>query len=206
MKKATAILTIALMSMLSINNWVNAQESPETALFDNIILSAHANDIYFFKSITDQLSVEHKRVGKELINDLTDLKSPNLNQCVAAYYLGEMRYEDSISVLADHITLRVDRLAIRMKGLVSLQKLETPALDALIKIGTPSIPTLVRRLQECDDAKVRELSLNALCQIEGDNEIVQLRLQKALKAQKDSQKQARIQLALKSLAEASLGK
>ena len=74
-------------------------------------------------------------------------------------------------------------------------------MHALIKIGNPSIPAVIRNLAESDDAKVRELSLTALYHIDGDKDITQLRLQKALKAEKDLQKQARLQAALKSLSE-----
>jgi len=75
------------------------------------------------------------------------------------------------------------------------------AVDALIKIGNPSIPAMMRNLAESDDAKARELSLQVLTRIDGDKDISQLRLQKTLKAETDSTKQTRLQAALKSLAE-----
>ena len=65
--------------------------------------------------------------------------------------------------------------------------------------------TGIRNLAESEDAKIIELSLEALCRIEGDKDIVGLRLQKALATEKDSQKQARIQSASKALAETSFG-
>ena len=70
-----------------------------------------------------------------------------------------------------------------------------------MKIGSPAIPPLIQNLEESDDPTVRKLSLFVLCFIDGDKDIVQLRLQKALKAEKDPKKQARIQAAIKSLPE-----
>ncbi|MGH7976622.1 MAG: hypothetical protein ACREC8_08160, partial [Limisphaerales bacterium] len=80
------------------------------------------------------------------------------------------------------------------------------AVDALVKIGTASIPAMIRNLEESDDSAVRILSLRVIYRIEGDKDIVQLRLQKALKVEKDSRKQARLASALKALAETSFGK
>jgi HEAT repeat protein len=77
---------------------------------------------------------------------------------------------------------------------------------ALVAIGTPSIPAVIRNLENSDDAKVRQPSLNVLVRIEGDKDVVQLRLQKALDAQSDTTKKARLQLALKSLTESPSNK
>jgi HEAT repeat protein len=205
MKLQANLLILGLLCISSFNNRVDAQESASTFSFDGILASSHTNDVYSFKKVSDQFDVERKRVGVELLKVLTDSDSSNfhsnLNQCVAAYYLGEIRCVDSARILADHITLQLDVSRIQIIGLINLEKLKSPALDALIKIGTPAIPALVQHLQESDDVKVREFLLKALYQIEGDRDIVQLRLEKALKAEKDSQKQARLQLALKALAQ-----
>ncbi len=52
----------------------------------------------------------------------------------------------------------------------------------------------------------RRVSLQVLTRIDGDKDISRLRLQKALNAQKDSQKQARLQMALKTLGETQFDK
>jgi hypothetical protein len=70
---------------------------------------------------------------------------------------------------------------------------------ALVQIGTPAIPALIKNLQESDDAIVREFSLIVLYRIEGDKDVVHLRVQKALDAQVDVTKKARLQAAIKSL-------
>jgi hypothetical protein len=144
-------------------------------------------------------------MASQLLDILKSKKTSNLNQCASAYYLGEIRNPESANALADLISLRLDVSKINLIGLPEiLQKIgEYPAMNALIKIGNPSIPAVIRNLAESDDAKVRELSLKILYRIDGDKDIVKLRLQKALAAQKDSQKQARLQSALKALAETS---
>jgi hypothetical protein len=119
-----------------------------------------------------------------------------------------MRVADAVDLLADDITLLFDRTRLPlMKHLVNIDIIsEHPAMEALIMIGNPSIPAMIRHLEESDDIQVRDLSLKVLYRIEGDKDIVQLRLQKALAVQKDSHKQARLQLALKAIGGASFGK
>jgi hypothetical protein len=72
---------------------------------------------------------------------------------------------------------------------------------ALIEIGNPSTPAVIRNLADSDDPKVRELSLRVLTRIDNDKDISQLRLQKVLKAETDPKKQARLKAALNALAE-----
>jgi len=74
-------------------------------------------------------------------------------------------------------------------------------MEALVKIGNPSIPVVIQNLEDSDDVQVRELSVTVIHRIEKDKDIAELRLQKALEAQTDAKKKARLQSALKSLAE-----
>jgi hypothetical protein len=119
-------------------------------------------------------------------------------KCYAAYFLGVMRASEAANSLAAQISVQPPPFGMMEPGCGA-----DPVPTALVAIGTPSIPAVIQNLAESDDAKVRELSLKVLYRIEGDKDIVQLRLQKALAAEKDSQKQARLQSALKSLAETS---
>lgn len=163
-----------------------------------IIVSTTTNINVFDKTVRD-FSSERKWLVEKLQITLLDPKASNLGQCEAAYFLGELRTPDAVESLASKITLRLDATRLIITHLPSMTK--TPALEALVKIGSPSIPVMVRNLAESDDTKARELSLQALYQIERDKDIVQLRLQKALKAESNTQRQARLQAALKSLVE-----
>jgi HEAT repeat protein len=107
--------------------------------------------------------------------------------------------KEAADVLAVKIKLHIGDSSVLFIHLPAIA--DCAAMKALIKIGTPAIPAVIKNLAESNDAEVRKLSLEVLCRIEGDNDIVQLRLQKALAAEKDLQRQARLQAALKALAE-----
>jgi PBS lyase HEAT-like repeat len=151
--------------------------------------------------VSDKWRAERGQLINELIKIFKDPKSFTINRSAAAYYLAEMRAPEAVDALAADITLQFE-LNIPAHNLNGLEMKWSGyvAMQALVKIGNPSIPPVIRNLTESDDAKVRELSLQVLTRIDGDKDISQLRLQKALKAEKDSQKQARLHVALKSLA------
>lgn len=161
------------------------------------------NDAEKTRMFSGKYIEEKSRLVWRLQEILGAPSSSNLNRGMSAFYLGEFKANQSVSVLAQNITLQLKMQDYSDVG--SIQGLPLvvgfAAQDALIKIGIPCIPAVIRNLAESDDAKVRELSLQVLYRIEGDKDILQLRLQKALVAEKDSAKQARLQTALKSLAE-----
>ncbi len=138
-------------------------------------------------------STHRQKTIQTLLAIFNDPKSYVFPKCCVAHYLGELRASEAADSLAAQITLMAPL------GHHSLFNEDEPAKTALIRIGIPSIPAVIRNLAASDDARVREFSLYVLQQIDGDKDIVQLRLQKALKAETDSQKQARLQAALKSL-------
>ena len=124
------------------------------------------------------------------------------SKCFAVYLLGEYRFPQAADRLAKIITLKAKVRENSREWFWDIN----PVVEALIKIGNPSIPAVVRNLAESDNADVRSLSLKVLCRIDGDKDIVQLRLQKAIAAQKDSNKKARLQAALKALADSAFEK
>lgn len=172
----------------------------------DVIASVRVDNLHleFFEQVAVNFNADRNQLVMELLKIFQNQASSNLNQCAAAYYLGEMRVPQAVNALADKVTLAFDssRTPIFHFPIIS----GYPAMDALVKIGNPSIPAVIRNLAESDDAKVRELSLKVLYRIDGDKDIVQLRLQKAIAAQKDSQKQARLQAALKSFGETQFDK
>ena len=158
----------------------------------------------FYDQIYLDFETDYKQRSEQLLTVFNDHQAPNLNRLTAAYYLGLMRVESSAPILAREIGLEHNGSEEFVHVHISIGSIpQYPAVEALVKIGNPSIPAVIKNLAESDDAQVRNLSLQVLYRIDGDKDISQLRLQKALAVEKDSQRQARLQTALKALAEAS---
>jgi HEAT repeat protein len=205
-KQKRATILVAFIIALSIGVSRGGETNSQSKFCPKeIIASVQGGDLQFPISADKAIAYqsERQRLGAELIKILHNDKSANRNQfngnqCIAAYYLGELRLAAAVNELASKITLQLNNpLRIHLLS----PEITRPATHALIKIGSASIPALIRNLAGSDDAKVRELSLQVLTRIDDDKDITQLRLQKALKAEADSQKQARLQAALKSLSE-----
>jgi hypothetical protein len=193
----TALILVALGTLN-----VQAQAEADKSKLDNIITSIKTNDkslAVLQQQLAEFLS-SRQQFAKELLVVFDDPKSSDLSHYAAACYLGEIRFSDAADALAARIEFSFNSAKYPWYNFPA-DVSPYPVVGALIKIGNPSIPAVIRNLAESDNAKVRELSLQVLTRIDGDKDIVQLRLQKALKAEKDSQKQARLQAALKSLAE-----
>jgi hypothetical protein len=74
------------------------------------------------------------------------------------------------------------------------------AFTAVLKIGSPALPALVKNLESSDDADMRRSSLEAICEIDGkDKDLSQFRLREAIQRQTDSKKKERLQSALQIL-------
>jgi hypothetical protein len=139
---------------------------------------------------------QRKQVIQSLLKTFNDPKSTvYISKCCAASYLGELRAAEAADSLAAQITIRPP-----LGGHEPLGGYD-PVVMALIEIGNPFTPAVIRNLADSDDPKVRELSLRVLTRIDNDKDISQLRLQKVLKAETDPKKQARLKAALNALAE-----
>ena len=169
--------------------------------FKNIVDAALAKDDsaeagrMFFGKFYEQ---KFQTIG-ELGLILCDTNATELSRGTAALYLGEMHDPGAAEPLARNITLNVDKVlgTYIFGGLPHIWHFE--AQRALVKIGLPAIPPVIRNLAESDDKLTRDLSLQTLCEIEKDKDIVRLRLQKALEKEPDKTKQTRLQTALTAL-------
>lgn len=190
---APIVLGLFLNANLAAQNVIPSKE-PENA----ILSSVRAGNIDSFDKTAQRIQIKNEKLVSELLFILTDIKSSNFQRCSSAYFLGEMHAARAVEALVTNITLYlnqpIDHLTVLM---------EPPAVEALVKISTPSISPIIQNLGNTDDINVRKLSLQVLYRIEGDKDIVKLRLQKALKAETDPQKQGRLQSALNELEETS---
>lgn len=211
-KKSRSIivpLQIAAFLLLASNGHLAAQPAIEDAmasrsLSDYQIISAIAKSnsdgpqaIFGVSGVLDDAMQNRDRNIRKLLRIFRDPGSRLDVKCCTAYYLGELHAGEAADDLAASITLTFPR-----GGHLYLDEstwLNHPAAFALVAIGTGSIPAIIRNLEESDDEKVRKGSLNVISAIEGDKDVVQLRLKKALEAQKDETKRTRLEAAIKSL-------
>ena len=129
----------------------------------------------------------------------TTTKMLDVNKCIAAYYLGEMRFSPAVEPLANNIKVNLENSHVLIDGLPVI--LRYPSRDALVKIGWPSVPAVVRNLADSDDLLVRKLSADVLAQVVEDKDIMVINIRKAMSVEKDPQNQARLQGALNAIGE-----
>lgn len=183
---------------------------PEEATLDGCLKLIQSSNDFERNRVVVIFDNQRKKAIRSLIATL-DGQFPLEVKLDAARALGQYRAPEAVAVLVKNLQLEI---AFEKQSHQILSGLDTdeqhafrlkPISTGIEKLGSPAIPALLGCLVANDDAKVRELSLKILYHIDGDKDIVQLRLQKALAAEKDSQKQARLQSALKSLADTSFG-
>jgi hypothetical protein len=165
-----------------------------------LIKTAGLGDHARFSVLCHEDEVRRRGSIRELIGVLDDPKAGDAARAFAAYYLGRLHAAEAAESLASHITLSLESKDPGHHQWAEMDYWAIPAMSALCSIGNPAIPALVKNLAMSDDAAVRERSLKALSLIEGDKEIVQLRLEKALKGETDARKRERLQAALTILA------
>lgn len=150
--------------------------------------------------VFEQANKNRNDTIRELLAVFRDDGSSIKRKAYAAYYLGQMHAAEAVDSLAANITI-----LFPISGHLYFDEANwrgPASANALVSIGIPAIPALIRNLEESDDENVRRLSLETLSRIEGDKDVVQLHLKKALEAQKDQAKKARLEAALKTLDEA----
>lgn len=174
---------------------VDKNINTNTVTPDDVIAAIRADKNYFNDALAFKMMNQRKQFISTLLNIFRDVRASADQKCAAAYYLGEIHAPEAVDDLATNIALHISPGA-QYGGVI-----EPSIAVALVKIGTPSISVLIKNLLESDDEYVQKSSLTVLYSIEGDKDVVQLRLQRALDAQSDTAKKNRLQTALKSLPE-----
>ena len=155
-------------------------------------------------SLLNKESSQRPYIIKELLAIFNDPKSADVVRAYAAYRLGVLHSTEASDSLAARITFN-----LVPGGSLYVQESpwwHEPAASALIAIGVPAAPAVIRNLAESDDQAIRSKSVQVLIGIEGgDKDIAALRLQKALNPENDLKRRERLQSALKELAELKLG-
>ena len=193
MKKMLYVTVLGCMAVLlqtpAMSQSAGADEPMNNDSFADSIQKFEALDAKGRTSLVESNRVRLERVRGLLLDKL--LSKDEEVRFFAAYLLGQYRFPEAVDALAKSIALLDDRprFAERLWD-------RFPAMEALVRVGSPSLLAMIRNLEQSDDPTVTELSLKVLYRIDGEKEIAQFRLKKAFAAQQDSKKKARLESAL----------
>lgn len=140
--------------------------------------------------IASGLSNDRAQVQSQLILQLLSPKSKQ-HQIVVVYLLGLYRMEGAARHLAKFITLEAEEKLHQRLPLWS----RYPAVDALVKIGMPSIPVVMERIETSDDKLVIELGAKVIKGVLGQ-EIAEGVVKQAIIKLPDADKKKKLEEAL----------
>jgi hypothetical protein len=141
--------------------------------------------------LVEQLIKERIHMERNLIRQLDNSKTKQAKFAVA-FLLGYYRMEKSVPHLSKLITLEAQGTKQKRENLWD----RYPVVEALIRIGNPAIPEMIRNIETSEDNKVRELSARVIRYVEGA-EIGRIVIEKAIEKQTDPRRKARLEAALK---------
>lgn len=144
--------------------------------------------------LLNQLSKDRSDLQAKLLSQLDESNPTALNLGIA-YLLGVYRMDQTVQDLSKYIALKnvqsMDNKRLPLYG-------EYPVVEALIRIGNPAIPEMLRNIESSDDDNVRKLSARVIRYIDG-TEIAQFRLEKRMEAESDQIKKMRLRVAIESI-------
>ena len=141
--------------------------------------------------ILSQFSKERSKIEQTLITLLSSQKETDA-AFAAAYLLGIYRMERSVPALAQAIALQDKRNRIT-DGEPLWEKY--PAVEALIRIGKPSITSMLDLIQTKDDAKIRDLATMVIFHVEG-HDVSEFIINNYIEKQTELGKKDRLKIAL----------
>jgi len=141
--------------------------------------------------LVEELANERVVIQGNLINQLGGSQSKRTT-FAAAFLLGLYRMEQSVDHLSKFIALENEET--ELSGRIPLWG-HYPVAEALIRIGKPAIPAMLRNIETSDTAKVRELSIQVIRYVEG-HEIGRIILEKQLAQATDSRTRRQFETAL----------
>ncbi len=123
---------------------------------------------------------------------ITTLGSEDEEACFSsAYLLGLYRYAEAADSLAAVITMENKVIRQQREG----RWRRYPAVEALIRIGKPSVPAMLRNLASSSDQHVRALSARVIFGVEGE-QIGRLIVENAIAKEDDPVKKKNLETSL----------
>lgn len=116
------------------------------------------------KAVDAFLNDRKKSIGGlvAMVDQTGDKKYSDETRSAAAYLLGEMRAEEAVPALS--------RALVNPPGPKSrfdISRYDDPIITALVKIGRPAVPTMIKNLEETDNVILSRRSMSILSYVLG---------------------------------------
>lgn len=144
--------------------------------------------------VLGQLSKDRSDLQTALISQLDESNPKEVNFAIA-YLLGMYRMEQAVGSLSKYIALEAETGIEKHSALWD----RYPVVEALIRIGNPAVPEMLKNIETSQDKKVRELSARVIRYVMGAD-IAKIVLQSAMQDKSDSVK-VNFKAAIESLRE-----
>lgn len=159
----TAVLVTALLFVVAAAATTAPEpneEKPMTAIDDLLSEEPRTRDRAVDAVLGDRKSVIEQLVP--LIDPANAEKYSDQTRCAAAYLLGELRAIEAVPVLSKALE---DPPGPKLFSDIS--RYDAPVLGALVKIGRPAVPAMIKNVETSDDLILRKRSLDVLSHVLG---------------------------------------
>jgi HEAT repeat protein len=159
---------VVIIAMTTIAQSDSKQEKPLSSLEELESKEPRTRDLAVDKILQDRKAMIQNLIP--LIDPTNANKYSDETRSASAYLLGEFRAVEAISVLS--------RALVNEPGpkvIYRTTRYGAPVWSALVKIGRPAVPELIKNLENSDDHVLREKSLDVLIRtLDGKQQLLEL--------------------------------
>lgn len=135
----------------------------------------------------------------EIVHKKNAARYAGESRAAAAYILGEIRASEAVEALSSALGENLFGFRV-IKRLPPPYESDDVVLEALVKIGLPSVPEMTRNLCSTDNALIRRQSVRVLNRVLGEEKRVQELVDGLLEKEKDAAVRERLLQAKKIIA------
>lgn len=190
---AWCILALAVAALLGAAADAPPQEAHEETMRERI-KGLQSKDARARDRAVDAVLEDHKRMVKALIPLIDPANADRYSdetRCAAAYLLGQLRAVEAVPVLSKALADPPGPWLI-----TDSSRFDAPVWHALVRIGRPAVPAMIRNIETSDHRMLRIRSLGVLNHVlGGKRRLLELLDRLKKRAGDDKQKAARIEKA-----------
>lgn len=156
----TGLFSMALLFVSTATVCHASEEEPAIPIDDLLSEQARIRNKFVDTILRDRKTVIRQLVP--IIDPAYSEKYSDETRCAAAYLLGELRAVEAVPALSKALANPPGP-----GDFTHISRYHVPVLTALVKIGRPAVPAMIKNVEMSDDRILRKNSLDALNRILG---------------------------------------